>query len=70
MFDQETAAEKAAANNNLKNQNSKYYLQQQIIQEQFLYEQFKKSLSQCLKRISKPDGVLIERNKESCEGIN
>jgi len=31
MFDQETAAEKATANNDLKNQNSEYYLQQQVI---------------------------------------
>jgi len=31
MFDQKTAAEKTAANNDLKNWNSEYYLQQQVI---------------------------------------
>jgi len=70
MFDQKTAAEKTAANNGLKNWDLKYYLQQQVIWEQFLYEQSKKSLSQHLKCILKPDSVLIKCNKESCEGIN
>ena len=70
MFGQKTAAEKMTANNDLKDRNSEYYLQQQIIWEQFLYEQSKKSLSWCLKRILKPNGVLIKHNKESHEGIN
>lgn len=70
MFGRETAAEKAAVKEDLKDRNSDYLLRQQIIREQFLYEQAKKPPSRRLKRVPKPDGVLVGRNKGSRGGID
>lgn len=70
MFTKETAPEKNEAKEDLNDRNSDYLAQQQIIKEHFLAEQAKKPKSRRLKRIPKPDGVLLERNKNFRGGID
>ena len=70
MFTKETASERQQTQENLNDRNAEYLMQQQIIKEHFLAEQAKKPKSRRLKRILKPDGTLLERNKNSKEGID
>ena len=70
MFDKETTAEKQAAQEDLNVRNSDYLSQQQIIADHFYAEQRKKPKSRRLKRIPKPAGVLLERNKNIKSGID
>lgn len=70
IFSKETAPEREEAHADLDNKNTDYHLQQQIIKEQFLAEQAGKAPSKRLKRIPKPEGVLLERNKSSRGGID
>lgn len=70
IFTKETAPERQQAQEDLNNRNAEYLMQQQIIKEHFLAEQAKKLKSRRLKRIPKPDGTLLERNKNSKGGID
>lgn len=70
MFSKETTSERQQAQKDLNDKNSDYLVQQQVIKEHFLAEQAKKPKSRRLKRISKPDGVLFERNKNFKGGID
>ena len=70
MFTKETAPERQQAQEDLNNRNSEYLVQQQIIKEHFLAEQAKKPKSRRLKRVPKPEGVLLERNKNAKGGID
>lgn len=70
MFGKETASEKKAHQADLDMRNLDYYIQQQIIREQFLAEQAKKPKSRQLKRVPKPEGTLLERNKNAKGGVD
>ncbi len=70
MFSKETAPERHEAQEDLNDRNADYLAQQQIIKEHFLAEQAKKPKSRRLKRIPKPEGVLLERNKNAKGGID
>ena len=70
MFGKETAPEMHAAQDDLNHRNSEYLVQQQLIKEQFLSEQAKKPKSRRLKRVPKPNGVLLERNKNTKGGVD
>ncbi len=70
MFSKETAPERHEAQEDLNDRNADYLAQQQIIKEHFLVEQAKKPKSRRLKRIPKPEGVLLERNKNAKGGID
>ena len=58
------------AKEDLRTRNVDYLIQQQIIKEHFLAEQAKKTKSRRLKRVSTPDDVLYERNKNAKGGID
>lgn len=70
MFTKESAPERHHAQEDLNSRNSEYLVQQQIIQEHFLAEQARKPPSRRLKRVPKPEGVLLERNKNAKGGID
>lgn len=70
MFGKETAGEKASHQADLDEKNTDYHIQQQIIKEHFLAEQAKKPKNRRLKRIPKPEGILLERNKNAKGGID
>ncbi len=70
MFSKETAPERHEAQEDLNDRNADYLAQQQIIKEHFLAEQAKKPKSRRLKRIPKPEGLLLERNKNAKGGID
>ena len=65
MFNKEIASERHEAQKDLNDRNANYLTQQQIIKKHFLAKQAKKFKSRRLKRISKSEGVLLERNKNS-----
>ena len=70
IFGKETTAEKQAAQDDLNTRNSDYLSQQQVIADHFHAEQRKKPKSRRLKRVPKPAGVLLERNKNAKGGID
>ena len=70
MFSKETTPERHEAQKDLNDRNANYLTQQQIIKEHFLAKQVKKLKSKRLKRISKPEEVLLERNKNVKEEID
>ena len=70
MFHKESADEKNVAQEDLADKNSNYLVQQQAIREHFLAEQAKKPKSRNLKRIPKPEGVLLERKKGNKGGVD
>ena len=70
MFTKETAPERELAREDLNKRNEDYLAQQQIIKEHFLTKQAKKPKSRRLKRVPKPNGQLLERNKNTKGGID
>ena len=70
IFGKETSDEKAKSQADLDDRNMDYHLQQQIIKDEFLTEQAKKPKSRRLKRIPKPEGVLLQRNPNSKGGVD
>lgn len=70
IFSRETTAERNAAKEDLQERNAEYNVQQQIIREQFVTEQARKPKSRRLKRVPKPEGTLVSRNKGSRGGID
>ena len=70
MFTKETGPERQQARDDLNNRNAEHLAQQQVIREHLLAEQAKKLKSRHLKKISKPDKVFHERNKNVKGGID